>query len=270
MSLTYVEPPHHSTRLPAFVKCLLVIPTIIFALYMFVVSLVLGPLILLGLYLFKRDVVTSALTPASLESIEKNPRYRDAALLERVWKHPVGQQYLSGSLEFQFREGYCAPTTLRNVLKSIPTIPSDKIPSAKAGPSTASQYQVKIDAIGYTKSTIVYGSEGYAAFLEAIKLANNPQYRVALNFLHAALFGMGGPKYLPHVALGAILGGHFSNIVGYLEDVDMVAVFDVNEDFGPYLVDSKRLYSAVRASDVQSGRTRALIVSQILDSSVQA
>ncbi|KAG9410411.1 hypothetical protein AC1031_018449 [Aphanomyces cochlioides] len=253
MTLTYVEPPHHSTRLPAFVKCLLVIPTIIFALYMFVVSLVLGPLILLGLYLFKRDVITSALTPASLESIEKNPRYRDAALLERVWKHPVGQQYLIGSLEFQFREGYCAPTTLRN-----------------AGPSTASQYQVKIDAIGYTKSTIVYGSEGYAAFLEAIKLANNPQYRVALNFLHAALFSMGGHKYLPHVALGAILGGHFSNIVGYLEDVDMVAVFDVNEDFGPYLVDSKRLYSAVRASDVQSGRTRALIVSQILDSSVQA
>ncbi|KAF0699354.1 Aste57867_10070 [Aphanomyces stellatus] len=269
-SLAYTEPKHHGGASSSKVLfCLLFVPSILAGLVFFLLSIVLGYPFLLVLYLFKREVLTSALTPASQESIRRNPAFRDAALLARVWQSPVGQLYLHGPLEYQLREGYCAPTTLRNVLHSIPSLPAETVPAARSGPSTAVQYKTKIDAIGATSSTVVYGSDGFSAFVEAIKLANDPQYRVAVNFLHAALFGMGGPKWFAPVLLGAVMGGHFSNVIGYLEDVDMVLVFDVNQDFGPYLVDTHRLFQAVRASDIQSGKSRALVVSQLTGPATQ-
>ncbi|RHY29091.1 hypothetical protein DYB32_005446 [Aphanomyces invadans] len=271
MALKYADPAHPATapgKGSLIVSVLLFPVHIVGAVTVFVLSVVVGIPCLLYLYLFHRDMLTTALTPASKPSIEKRStngrHYKDSALLQRAWERPVGQLYLDRQLEFQRREGYCAPTTLRNVLKSIPSVPLEHIPEAQPGPWTAQQFQTKLDSVGFTSSTIVYGNASYDVFLDAIKRSNDTNVRVAMNFLHPALFGMDGPSFLPHVMLMAILGGHFANIVGYLEDVDLVVVFDVNHDYGPYLVPSTRLYEAVRAVDVQSGMPRALIVSDLV------
>ena len=119
----------------------------------------------------------------------------------------------------------------------------------------------------------IIGSEGYLEFLSSLKRINDPRYRVSVNFLRSSLFGL--PKtvfprclslfefLLPHNWLLGIFGGHFSPIVGYLEEEDMVAVFDVNHAYGLYLVSSKDLFRAVDTFDFTSSRTRALVVTEI-------
>ncbi|KAF0699353.1 Aste57867_10069 [Aphanomyces stellatus] len=251
--IEYVEPGHPSS------------PTHRRARRMIMITLmtILGYPVLFLLYLFKHDFILSVMGPASDESIKKNPKYKDATFLQRVWASPVGQLFLQGKLEYQLQEGYCMPSTLRNVLKSIPHVDAKDVPVAKPGPSTPEKYVAKLDAIGYTTSTIVFGSDGYDAFVAALKHANDPTYRVAINFLRSPLFGINSPSFAPHNLLLALAGGHFSVVVGFLEDENLVAVFDVNHTYGPFLVDAKRLYNAVSAHDFQSGKTRALVVSKI-------
>ncbi|ETW05705.1 hypothetical protein H310_03418 [Aphanomyces invadans] len=252
-AVEYVEPGHPAAHSHRAVRRAIMIT---------IMSIV-GYPVLLALAIFKYDFIVSVFSPASQSSIKKHPKYKDASLWARVWAAPVGQLYLRGNLEFQLQEGYCMPTTLRNVLKSIPTVNAKDIPEAKPGPSTPERYAAKIDAIGHTTSTVVFGSDGYDAFIAALKRANDPNYRVALNFLRSPVFGINSPSFVPHNLLLALAGGHFSNIVGYVEDEDLVAVFDVNHTYGPFFVESRRLYDAVNAHDFQSGKTRALIVSQL-------
>ncbi|CAK4077752.1 unnamed protein product [Aphanomyces euteiches] len=252
--LEYVEPGHRWSNANFRVVRQIVLACI---------ATVVGGPMLLFLYIFKREALMSILKYASVESIKKQPKYQDKTLWQRVWDSPVGQLYLKGGLEYQLREGYCMPSTLRNILRSIPTISSDAIPPAKAAPSTADNYATKIDAIGYTTSRVVYGSDGYEAFVEALQHANDPQYRVAVNFLRSPIFGAGAPWFLPHNLLLALVGGHFSFVVGYLPDEDLVAVFDVNHTYGPFLVPTRRLFNAVSAHDLQSGKSRALVVSKL-------
>ncbi|RHY87295.1 hypothetical protein DYB35_002710 [Aphanomyces astaci] len=252
-TVEYVEPGHPASHSHRAIRRAILIT----------VMTILGYPILLVLTILKHDFIVSIFSPAAHESIKKHPKYKDASLWGRVWSAPVGQLYLQGGLEYQLQEGYCMPTTLRNVLKSIKSVDAKDIPEAKRGPSVPEKYAAKIDAIGHTVSTVVFGSDGYIAFVEALKLANDPNYRVALNFLRSPVFGINRPSFAPHNLLMALAGGHFSNIVGYLEDEDLVAVFDVNHTYGPYLVESRRLFDAVNAHDFQSGKTRGLIVSQL-------
>jgi hypothetical protein len=152
---------------------------------------------------------------------------------------------------------------MRNILKSIPGMNLNDLPAARPGPATAEIFAASIDQFsqGRTISRVVLGSEGYPEFRKALLLANNPSYRVALNFLRSPLFGI--KRFLPFDFIMGIRGGHFSVIVGYLENQDLVAVFDVNHAYGPFLVNSKRLFDAVNSIDMSSNQTRALIVSEI-------
>ena len=59
-------------------------------------------------------------------------------------------------------------------------------------------------------------------------------------------------------------GGHFSPIVGYLEDENLVAVFDVNHEYSIYLVDPRRLYDSVATHDITSGESRGYVVMEVL------
>jgi hypothetical protein len=113
-----------------------------------------------------------------------------------------------------------------------------------------------------TKSTVVFGADGYDSFLKAIKLANDPKFRISCNFLRSPLFGI--PGYLPADLIFVVFGGHFSPIIGYDEDTDLVAVFDVNHKFGMFLVSPKRLYEAVNTYDRSANNTRGLVVTEII------
>lgn len=162
------------------------------------------------------------------KSIKSTPEYKDEILMKRVWKETCGQHFLKAkALEYQFMEGYCAPATVRCILKSVPMVDLTRIPKQERGPSVPAKVIKVIDdaSEGHTKSSVVYGSDGYDAFLATIKLVNNPRYRVSVNFLRSALFG-------PPISISPLLmllltvfGGHFSPVVGYLEDKDLVSTF---------------------------------------------
>ena len=96
--------------------------------------------------------------------------------------------------------------------------------------------------------------------------------RVAINYLRPVLFGFKPPKWVPcHLILG-LLGGHFSPLLGLLDnpqdmnnakkgDNPLVGVFDVNHAYGgAYLIPAKLLYQAVKAKDISTGKSRAIIV----------
>lgn len=67
-----------------------------------------------------------------------------------------------------------------------------------------------------------------------------------VNFTRGPLFGTGG--------------GHHSPIAGYLVDEDLVLVLDVNEEYGPWLVKSERLYEAMNTLDTGAKKKRGLLL----------
>lgn len=161
--------------------------------------------------------ISSAFKP----SIRLNAMFKDQELEQKIWQTEIGQLYCE-NLEYQKQEGYCAPTTVRVILKSISEIPTSSYPEMKSGGSIPEQIVQKIDSTGYTASQIIHGSDGFESFLKTIRLSNNPKYRISANFLRSSLFGFSKPIFLPHNILLGLFGGHFSPIVGYDEEANMV------------------------------------------------
>ena len=120
------------------------------------------------------------------------------------------------------------------------------------------------------KTEIVWGDVSYMEFVNVIrKTLDNPDFRLAVNYLRGPLFGFRRPKWMPlHIMFGMLIG-HFSPIVGVLERDEamndpLVAIFDVNHNYGgAYLVPATILYESVRAMDVFSMKRRALILAEV-------
>jgi hypothetical protein len=131
------------------------------------------------------------------------------------------------------------------------------------------------------ETEIVRGDCSYDVFLQTIRRVHNDNERVVLNFLRPALFGLQRPFWwLPTHLMFGLFGGHFSPIIGVLEqnhstdtttttttttstndNNPLVAVFDVNHKYGgAYFVPARRLYQSVQAKDAMSGQSRALVV----------
>jgi hypothetical protein len=157
-------------------------------------------------------------------SVANSPHYKDAAMSAKVWHSAVGRLYAK-AVEYQLMEGYCAPTTVRVVAKSIPFCDHSKLPPQVRGPSIPSKVIHDIDGIfeGKVKSSVIFGNEGYDVFLEAIKKSNNPKYRVSANFLRSSLFGMKFSLSPMVILLLTLFAGHFSPVVGYDEANDLVS-----------------------------------------------
>mmetsp|Transcript_17260 Transcript_17260/g.31269 ORF Transcript_17260/g.31269 Transcript_17260/m.31269 type:complete len:274 (+) Transcript_17260:90-911(+) len=186
-------------------------------------------------------------------------------LVQKALSLPTAQVYLKeNALEFQITEGYCSVATQRNLLKSIPGFSTEKLPcsSKRGGPSTAEEFSSSLSAISGYRTKVVHGSsEGYEVFRQALCQSNEPEkYRVAVNFLRSSLMGFGYPVWLPSNILLAFVGGHFSPVLGYLEEENLVAIFDTNHKYGFYLCDAKRLFDAVNTVDVTNGSKRGLII----------
>jgi hypothetical protein len=214
-----------------------------------------------------KDVYIKASRKSILE--EEGNGARDDKLVDKLWLMPVASKYFS-AVEYQYAEGYCGLATMRCMLKSLLSssqkITEDMVPEPKRGPMTLTTFAGRIDeqTKGSLKSRVVLGSQGYEEFLSVVKQANNPNVRIAANFLRSPIFGFTGTLLLPMNIMKTFFGGHFSPIVGYLEKEDLVGVFDVNSNYSLYLVPSRRLYDAVNTYDVQSGSCRGLVISQVV------
>jgi hypothetical protein len=187
-------------------------------------------------------------------SIEAEATYQDAALLEEAWALPVARLYHE-ELTFQENGSTCGPASTANILKSLGD-EDDTEDEVLEGSGlcwtgmcfmgltldeVASVARAKTDA-----QITVLRDVDIATFREHLRASNDPARRYLINFHRGPLFGRGG--------------GHHSPIAGYLEERDLVLVFDVNEEYRPWLVESARLFEAMDTVDSASGQKRGLLL----------
>lgn len=191
--------------------------------------------------------------PPGFISIKTSAAFQDPTLLARAWALPVAKTF-PHPLISQTNPSACGPTSVANVLRSSAlSTTSDEVAAHGAGcfsgicfgGLTLSQLATasRAAAPGWTVAELHPAS--LEEFRAAVRQANESSRRLIINFTRRPLFGTGG--------------GHHSPIGGYLEAEDLVFVLDVNEDYGPWLVSSARLFEAMDTIDSSSGAKRGLL-----------
>ncbi len=212
------------------------------ALLIAIAAVKIGPLI------FERNHYTHVV------SIEGRPDFRDAQLMDDAWELPVARMYRRTSYEFQDNQSYCAPAALANVLTSLgkDTSQQQAIDGTRFKPwfgillggmtidELADLTRLRID-----RPVTVVRDPSLAEFRAMMQSTNDPALRFIANFHRGPIFGRGH--------------GHFSPILGYLADRDLVLVGDVNVGYGPFLVSSERLWNAINTVDGETGKSRGLV-----------
>lgn len=192
--------------------------------------------------------------PVAAFSIERLPGYQDAALLRRAWALPVARLYGPAGYRFQRNPSVCGPTSIADLLRSE----RRPIDAAHVLDGTGVRSWFGVLPGGLTldqeaaalrlrtgRPVVVERGLPLDQFRAAMRGANDPTRRVIVNFTRAALFGRGH--------------GHFSPVLGYLPDRDLVFVGDVNARFRPWLVPTARLWAAANAPDPATGKPRGLL-----------
>lgn len=183
-------------------------------------------------------------TKVPFASIRSNPAFQRRELLTKAWALPVAKLY--APLQSQTFTSICGPTSVANVLRSM---------GARTGANPFSRFGVRamsLDQVTLEAADVVPGGwrvksvrlKSVDELRVHLRQSNDVEHRYVSNFSRAPLFGGGG--------------GHHSPIGGYLEDEDLALVLDVNGSFGPWLVDTERLFDAMNTGDWSGGLTRGL------------
>jgi hypothetical protein len=186
-------------------------------------------------------------------SIAATPEYKDPALLDRAWSLPVAATY-GRRLDFQSNGSVCGPSSVANALRSfgVAGATQDTVLSGTGKCGSGMCFMgLTLDELADVarhsgKKVTVLRDLSTAEFREHLRRANDPSRRTLVNFHRGLLFGKGT--------------GHHSPIGGYLEAEDLVFVLDVNGSFGPWLVSTERLFTAMDSIDGSSGKKRGLLV----------
>ena len=192
---------------------------------------------------------------AQVASIEHRADYRDPALMRAAWSLPVASRYTPVPYEYQDNPSYCGPTSIADLLHST----GRRIDQHQVIDGTKYEPTFGILLGGLTldqeadllrsrtgRPVAVLRPATLAAFRAAVARANDPTVREIVNFHRGPLFARGH--------------GHFSPVLGYLADRDLVFVGDVNRNYRPYLVPTERLWQAASTIDSASGKARGLLV----------
>lgn len=221
----------------------------------------------------------SLVSRANMQSISKGWYYQNETLLSRLWSQPSACAYVS-ALEYQVREGYCGSATRRCILRSFGLSPDDIMEQTRgeSKPEGWCEGIVKEakDNNGLDLSTRILRPDddmSYDEFLSTLRTSlSNTNIRVACNFLRSGLMGFERVRYVPIYMIAALFFGHFSPIIGIIEQNDndngtdeydnypFVAIFDTNHKYGGvYLTPARKLYNSVKAIDVSSNTHRAIV-----------
>ncbi|MEE7449763.1 phytochelatin synthase [Methylobacterium radiotolerans] len=191
----------------------------------------------------------------AVASIETQPSFHDPALLARAWALPVAEKYRQRPYEYQSNPSFCGPASVANLLRSL------GVDFAQADVIRGTRFQPWFGLLvnGLTLEELadlirrrldrpvhIVRDLSLAAFREAMERSNDPNRRLIVNFHRGPLFGRGA--------------GHFSPVLGYLPDRDLVFVGDVNGDYTPFLVGTERLWQAATTIDSASGKARGLLI----------
>jgi len=192
---------------------------------------------------------------AHVASIERTPVFRDAGLIAEAERGPVARAYLARTFEYQHNPSVCGPTSAADVLHSMGRPDSQSDVMARAGVGSVFGYVIPgltldQEAAVLRKMTgdpvTLSRDLDLAGFRGALARANDPKLRFVVNFHRGPMFGRGH--------------GHFSPILAYLPQRDLVLVGDVNHDYGIYLVSTERLYAAMNTIDDVTGKKRGLLM----------
>jgi hypothetical protein len=192
---------------------------------------------------------------AGVTSIEHSADYRDAALMNQAWRLGVASRYTRIPYEYQHNQSFCGPTSVADVLHSLGDAqPQDRMLEGTnyttwfgylPGGLTLDQVADVLHKRSGRPVRVLRGLTLDQFRAEMGKL-NDPQFRYIANFQRGPLFGHGH--------------GHFSPLLGYIADRDLVLVGDVNPAYRPFLVSTERLWEAVDTVDGDTGKKRGLVV----------
>lgn len=187
-------------------------------------------------------------------SIEFTPAYQNEALLKRAWDLPVARLYGPQGYLFQSNPSVCGPTSIADLLHSEGRAADPKsvmngsgvweIFGILPGGLTLDQ-EAEILERNSGKPVTKLRDLSLEAFRAEMARSNDPARRIIVNFTRMPLFGRGH--------------GHFSPILGYLADKDLVFVGDVNGNYRPWLVSTTRLYEAQDTLDTTSHAKRGVL-----------
>ena len=176
------------------------------------------------------------------------------ATLEKALATPVARRYLR---DFRTQETFssCGPASVLNVLVSLDAPTSDESALFEGKP----WQRLRMRLLGMSLDDLaallaeqhigrveVLRDLPYEAFLTTLSLCNDLANRCIVNFDRGPIFG--------------VSVGHFSPIAGYAPNADLVTLLDVTPGFGPALVPSQLLYTAVQTKDSETGRSRGLLI----------
>lgn len=220
------------------------------------VLLVVGVVVFLLLSIPASFVVRGVFFPPTfdVESIASSAAYQDREMLKRAWALPVARTFKQ-QVDYQENGSLCGPTSVANVLRSLNAQPAHASGvlegSGKCEPFGICFGGLTLDELAgllrakSNRRVTVLRDLDLNAFRRELREANNPARRYIINFQRGLLFGQGT--------------GHHSPLAGYLEDQDLVFVLDVNAKFGPWLVKSERLFTAMDSMDSSTGLKRGLL-----------
>jgi len=192
---------------------------------------------------------------AHVATIERTPVFRNTALLAEAERMPVARAYLSRSFEYQHNPSVCGPTSAADVLHSMGRSDSQTDVMTHAGVASVFGYVIPGLTLDQEASVLRKTTGDPVTLLRDLDLttframlarANDPTLRFVVNFHRGPMFGRGH--------------GHFSPVLAYLANRDLVLVGDVNRDYGIYLVATRRLFDAMNTIDDVTGKKRGLLM----------
>jgi Phytochelatin synthase len=199
---------------------------------------------------------------ASVVSISRTMDFQDPAVLDRAWALPVAAAYRHGGYEYQANPSFCGPASAANVLHSegVSATQRSVLSGSDIHPifglllprGITLDQEAALLRTSTRQRVTVLRDLSLGEFRAQLPQANDLSRRYIVNFHRGPLFGMGH--------------GHFSPILGYLADEDLVFVGDVNHDYMPFVVSSARLFDAMNTVDSASGLKRGMLV---IDADVQ-
>lgn len=194
-------------------------------------------------------IAQSKVSPqAIVSSVTRTPE-----LLERAWRLPVAATF-DRRLVPQSNISRCGPASVANAYRSLGDTANTEGKVLQGTGRCWTSFCIPgltLDELAdvaraHTHREITLLRDlSEEQFREHLRRSNDPRRRYIVNFTRKQIFGAGG--------------GHFSPIGGYLEAQDLVFILDVNAEYQPWLVASKRLFDAVNTFDGNQKRGLLLI-----------
>jgi len=198
--------------------------------------------------------LVAVLSPSqvSSEAIERSVD-RSAASLELAWSQPVASTY-KNNVVWQSNASRCGPASIANAFRSVGEAAATEAEVLAGTGRCWTGFCIlglTLDELAevahvHTKRKVtVLRDLTLESFREHLRRSNDLTRRYIVNFSRDRIFGSGV--------------GHHSPIGGYLQAQDLVFVLDVNSKFGPWLVESSRLFAAMDTFDGEKKRGLILL-----------